>query len=73
LRKSMFHIHNRSTRPISATDEIPNESAVSEYAKRLESVEHPDHTCAYAITLARHIVSQVLAARSKRESVAGTG
>ena len=51
----------------------PNESAVSEYAKRLESFEHPDHTSAYPITLARHIVSKVLAARSKREPVAGAG
>lgn len=62
------HIHNRSSRPISAADEIPNESAFSAHAKRLESVEHPDHTGANAITLARHIVSQV-AARSKRQPI----
>ena len=40
-------------RPITATDESPDESALGEDAERLESVEH---TCARAITLARQVV-----------------
>ena len=51
----------RGSRPAAATNQVPDESAVGEDAKRLESVEHPAHTCACAITLARHVVSQVAA------------
>jgi hypothetical protein len=45
-------------RPTTATDEISNESALGEDAERLESVEHPAHTCACAMTLARRVVAR---------------
>jgi hypothetical protein len=49
------HVHNRSARPTATADEIPDESGVGQNAKRLETIEHPAHILACAITLARYL------------------